>query len=122
MYLKTNDLVEVISGEDKLPRDKFKPRKVLSIDRAKGKVVVEGCNMVYKHVRRSQKNPQGGRLNKEMPIQMSNVLLYCSRCNSGVRTGARLQKDGSKERFCKKCGTSLGQIAPAKKTAAAQKK
>jgi large subunit ribosomal protein L24 len=115
MFLKTNDLVEVISGEDKLPRDKYKPRKVLVIDRAKGKVVVEGCNMVYKHVRRSQKNPQGGRLNKEMPIQISNVLLHCNRCNRGTRTGSRVQKDGAKERFCKKCGTSLGPLSPAKK-------
>ena len=115
MYIKANDLVEVISGEDKLPRDKFKPRKVLAIDRTKGKVVVEGCNLVYKHVRRSQKNPQGGRLSKEMPIQISNVLLVCNRCNRGVRTGARVQKDGSKERFCKKCGASLGLLSPAKK-------
>ena len=115
MYLKTNDLVEVISGEDKLPRDKYKPRKVLVIDRTKGKVVVEGCNMVYKHVRRSQKNPQGGRLNKEMPIQISNVLLHCNRCNRGTRTGSRVQKDGVKERFCKKCGTALGQLSPAQK-------
>jgi large subunit ribosomal protein L24 len=46
---------------------------------------------------------------------MSNVLLHCNRCNRGTRTGSRLQKDGGKERFCKKCGTSLGQIAAAKK-------
>jgi large subunit ribosomal protein L24 len=109
MHIKTNDTVEVIAGDDKGQK-----KKVLLIDREKGRVVVEGVNLVYKHVRRSQKNPQGGRLNKEMPIQISNVLLVCNRCGKGVRTGARIAKDGSKERFCKKCGTALGQLAPAK--------
>ena len=65
MHLKTNDIVEIISGDDRGLRG-----KILVIDREAGKVVVEGMNRVYKHVRRSQKNPQGGRLNKEMPIQM----------------------------------------------------
>lgn len=110
MHIKTNDTVEVIAGDDKGMR-----RKVLLIDHTAGRIVVEGVNLVYKHVRRSQKNPQGGRLSKEMPVQISNVLLVCNRCNKGVRTGSRQVKDGSKERFCKKCGTSLGEIAPAKK-------
>jgi large subunit ribosomal protein L24 len=110
MHIKTNDTVEVIAGDDKGQRG-----KVLSIDREVGRLVVEGVNRVYKHVRRSQKNPQGGRLSKEMPIQISNVLLFCNKCGSGVRTGSRLARDGSKERFCKSCGGSLGQISPAKK-------
>jgi large subunit ribosomal protein L24 len=110
MHIKTNDTVEVISGDDKGMR-----RKVLHIDREQGRLVVEGVNLVYKHVRRSQRNPQGGRLSKEMPLQISNVLLVCPRCNRGVRTGARLAKDGSKERYCKKCGSALGEIAPPKK-------
>jgi len=110
MHIKTNDTVEVITGDDKGQRG-----KVLSIDRRVGRLVVEGVNRVYKHVRRSQKNPQGGRLSKEMPVRVSNVLLLCTRCGKGVRTGSRLAKDGTKERFCKKCGTALGVIAPSKK-------
>jgi large subunit ribosomal protein L24 len=110
MHIKTNDTVEVIAGDDKGLK-----KKVLLIDREKGRVVVEGVNLVFKHVRRSQKNPQGGRLSKEMPIQISNVLLVCNRCNKGVRTGARATKDGGKERFCKKCGTALGAIGPGEK-------
>jgi large subunit ribosomal protein L24 len=110
MYIKANDTVEVMAGDDKGQRG-----KVLSIDRRAGRLVVEGVNRVYKHVRRSQKNPQGGRLSKEMPVQISNVLLFCNKCNRGVRTGARLQKDGTKERFCKKCGGALGVITPAQK-------
>ena len=79
-----------------------------------GKVVVEGVNRVYKHVRRSQKNPQGGRLSKEMPVQLSNVLLVCTRVRQGRRgLGARFTDDGAKERFCKKCGAAIGEIAPA---------
>lgn len=115
MHIKTEDTVQVIAGNDN-----GKQGRVLSIDRQAGKVVIEGCNRVYKHVRRSQKNPQGGRLSKEMPMQISNVLLVCSRCGKGVRTGARFASDGAKERFCRKCGTSLGQIAPAKAKKAAQ--
>ena len=109
MHLKTNDIVEVISGDDRGLRG-----KILVIDRAAGKVVVEGMNRVYKHVKRSQKNPQGGRLNKEMPIQISNVLLFCSRCNKAARTGSRVIGDGSKERFCRKCSAAMGQLSPSK--------
>jgi large subunit ribosomal protein L24 len=110
MHIKTNDTVEVIAGDDKGVKG-----KVLSIDREAGRLVVEGVNRVFKHVRRSQKNPQGGRLSKEMPVQISNVLIFCNKCGQGVRTGARPAKDGGKERFCRKCETSLGQISPAKK-------
>src|SRR5262245_58703934 len=110
MHIKTNDTVEVITGDDKGQRG-----KVLAIDRRVGRLVVEGINRVYKHVSRSQKNPQGGRLSKEMTVQISNVLLLCNRCGKGVRTGARLTKDGGKERYCKKCGTGLGAIAPSRK-------
>ena len=109
MHLRTNDIVEIISGDDRGLRG-----KILVIEREEGRVVVEGMNRVYKHVKRSQKNPQGGRLNKEMPIQISNVLLFCSRCNSATRTGSRIAKDGSKERFCRKCSAGLGQLSPAK--------
>ena len=113
MHIKTNDTVEVITGDDKGQRG-----KVLAINRTKGRLVVEGVNRVYKHVRRSQKNPQGGRLSKEMPVQVSNVLLICTKCNKGVKTGSRMLKNGTKERFCKKCGAGLGEIAPSKEKSA----
>ena len=72
MHIRTGDIVEVIAGADKDVKG-----KVLHIDRDAGRVTVEGVNRVYKHVRRSQRNPQGGRLSKEMPIQLSNVQLMC---------------------------------------------
>jgi len=109
MWIRVNDTVKVIVGDDRGAQG-----RVLRVDRRKGKVVVEHVNRVYKHVRRSQKNPQGGRLSLEMPIPLSNVLLVCEKCGAATRLGARLLDDGSKERFCKKCGASNGQIAPAK--------
>ncbi len=109
MLIRSGDTVEVITGADRGVKS-----RVILIDRATGKAIVEGVARVYKHVRRSQKNPQGGRLSKEMPVQLSNVAFYCATCDKGVRLGARFTKDGSKERYCRKCGTGVGQIAPAK--------
>jgi len=109
MWIRADDLVEVISGEDIGTRG-----KVLRIDRQAGKAVVEGVNRVYKHVRRSQRNPQGGRLSKEMPIALCKVLLVCEKCGAAARLKADYLDDGTKVRACKKCGANNGQIAPAK--------
>lgn len=109
MHIRINDIVEVLTGDDREQRG-----KVLKIDHQTGKVLVEGVNRVYKHVRRSQRNPQGGRLSKEMPVPLSNVGLVCQSCGKVTRTGARFLKDGTKERFCRKCGASQGEIAPAR--------
>lgn len=109
MLIKVNDTVEVISGDDAGVRG-----KVLSVDGNAGRIVVEGVNKVYKHVRRSQRNPQGGRLSKEMPIQVSNVMLICPQTNKPTRVGVRYLADGRKERYAKKSGASLGEIAPAR--------
>jgi large subunit ribosomal protein L24 len=109
MHVRTDDTVEVISGDDGGKRG-----RVLRVDRKAGRIVVEGVNRVKKHVRKSQKNPQGGVLSREAPIQLSNVMLVCTACNAATRTGARNLPDGSKERFCKKCGAGIGQIAPPK--------
>jgi large subunit ribosomal protein L24 len=109
MWIKANDTVKVISGEDR-----GSTGKVLRLNRKSGKVVVEGVNRVYKHVRRSQKNPQGGRLSKEMPVDASNLQLVCEKCGDATRVGVRFLDNGAKERYCKKCGAGNGQISPAK--------
>ena len=106
MHIRVDDIVEVISGEDRLRA------KVLKVLRHKGKVVVEGANRVYRHVRRSQKNMQGGRLSIEMPISVSNVMLVCTSCGQPARTGARFRSDGTKERYCKKCKATNGVLSP----------
>lgn len=110
MNIRKDDMVVVITGDDKLTG----ARKVLRVLPAKGKIVVEGVNRVYKHMRPTRQNPQGGRLSKEMPIDASNVKLYCPACNQGVRVGHRFTDAGQKQRVCKRCGGVLGDVGPVK--------
>ena len=109
MLIRTGDLVEVKTGNAKGTR-----AKVLSVRRADGKIVVEGVNRVYRHMRRSQKNPQGGRLSKEMPIDASNVLVVCGACGKAARLGVEILADGSRLRSCRKCGAENGKLRAAK--------
>jgi len=115
MRIKIDDTVVVTSGDDKDVRG-----KVIKVNRTAGTVLVEGVNKVYKHVRRSQKNPQGGRLSKEMPVRISNVMPICTSCDKGVRVGVKINSDGSKDRVCKKCGESMGSLSPAKASRASK--
>lgn len=102
MYICKNDVVQVIAGDDKGTRG-----KVLRVLRSEGKIVVEGVNKVYRHLKPSRRNPQGGRLSKEMPVDASNVLLVDPVKNVPTRVGVRSLPDGSKELFAKKSGTRL---------------
>jgi large subunit ribosomal protein L24 len=111
VHVRKDDMVQVIAGDD---AEKGKAHKVLRVLPDVGKVVVEGINKVYKHVKPSQRSPQGGRLSKEMPIDASNVLLFCNTCRRGVRIGRRYEANGAKVRFCKKCGAGLGAISKAR--------
>jgi large subunit ribosomal protein L24 len=120
MQIRKDDQVEVIAGDDGGNPKERKIAKVLRVIPERNKIVVEGVNRVYKHLRPSQKNPQGGRLSKEMPIDVSNVLLYCSKCSRGVRIGRRFTDEGQKQRYCKSCGTNLGNIGPRKPAHAAK--
>ena len=108
MQIRVNDEVVVVAGASKGRRG-----KVLKVDREESRVVVEGINRVYKHVKRSQKNPQGGRLSKEAAIPMSNVMLICPQTGQPTRVGVRYLADGSKERYSKKSGAGMGVLSPA---------
>lgn len=121
MLIRKDDQVEVITGDDRTqsPTDR-RVAKVLRVLPAKHKIVVEGVNRVYKHLKPSAKNQQGGRLSKEMPIDVSNVLLFCPGCGRGVRVGHRITASGQKQRYCKKCDASLGNVGPAKPARAAK--
>lgn len=116
MRIRKGDKVKVLSGPDK-----GKQSRIVSLDRESGQVVVEGVHTVTKHVRPNKKNPQGGRLEVDKPISQSNVMFVCESCGKPAKLGARYLADGSKERFCKKCGAGNGQIAPAKKSRATDK-
>lgn len=87
-HIKRNDIVEIMTGDHKGARG-----KVLRIDRERGRVVVEGVNMVYRHVRPTRRNPQGGRVQKEAPIHVSNVLPVDSKLGRGSRVRFELDPD-----------------------------
>lgn len=111
MHVRKNDIVEVLTGDDAGDAQSPTLGKVLRVLPDENKVIVEGINKVYRHLKPSRRNPQGGRLSKEMPIDASNVLLYCPTCRRGRRIGKRYTADGAKERYCKKCGSGLGLLS-----------
>ena len=84
LKIKKGDKVEVLSG-----KYRGKQGKVLKSFPDSGRVVVEGVNLVKKHTRPSQENPQGGIVTKEAPIDISNVALICDSCNRTIRVGYR---------------------------------
>ncbi len=111
MHIRKNDVVIVTTGDDKGKRG-----RVLSVNPEKKKIVVEGVNRVYKHVRPNQRNRQGGRLSKEMPIDASNVMLIDPQTNQPTRVGVRYLPDGAKELYAKKSGATIRRMAPPKKS------
>lgn len=116
MNIRKDDLVEVITGDDAGDPDHRVIRKVLRVLPEENKVVVENVNRVYKHLKPSRRNPQGGRLSKEMPLNASNVMVYCGTCRRGVRVGHRYDPaDGHKERYCKACKATLRAVSKARK-------
>lgn len=111
MSIRRNDMVVVIAGDDA----GAVPRKVLEVVEGGRRIVVEGVNRAYKHVKRNHpRSPAGGRLSLEMPIDASNAQFYCDHCKRGVRLGMRYADDGSKVRFCRKCQASAGVVSPAR--------
>ena len=98
LKIKKDDKVMVIAG-----KEKGKIGTVLKVDREKLKVVVEKVNVVKRHTKPSQNAPQGGIVEKEAPLHISNVMLICSKCAQPTRVGKRVLEDGRKVRFCKKC-------------------
>lgn len=98
MRIKKDDTVEVIYGKDKGKRG-----KVLSVDREEDRVIVEGINIVSRHMRPTQDMPQGGIIENEAPIHISNVMLVCPRCDERSRIGVDLLDSGKKVRVCKSC-------------------
>jgi large subunit ribosomal protein L24 len=115
MHVRKDDIVEVITGDDAGGPKARTTGRVLRVLSKENKVVVEGVNRVYKHLRPGRQNPQGGRLSKEMPIDVSNVLLYCSTCRRGVRIGHRYSDEGRKERYCRRCSNTLSVLSKPRK-------
>ena len=99
MRMRKGDMVVVITGDDASST----PRKVVRVFDGGARILVEGVNRVYKHVKKGHpSSPQGGRISRELPIQSSNAMVFCAACNKGVRVGTRVSET-SRERYCKAC-------------------
>ena len=101
LHVKTGDNVMIISG-----KDKGHTGKVLQVSPAEGKVIVEGQNMVTKHVKPRRQGEQGGIVKAEGAMYASKVMPVCPKCGKAVRVG-HVEKDGKMVRVCKKCGAEL---------------
>lgn len=99
LHVREGDTVVVISGKDKDKRG-----RVLKAFPREGKVLVEGVNMVYKHLKPSKKVPQGGIIRQEAPINAAKVMLVCPRCHQPTRSGKKVLNNGEVVRGCKRCG------------------
>ncbi|HEY3353312.1 MAG TPA: 50S ribosomal protein L24 [Polyangia bacterium] len=99
MHVRKGDTVVVVTGKEKGKRG-----KVLRILTKKDRVLVERVNMVKRHTKPSQKHPQGGIIEKEGSIEISNLQIYCPKCDAPRRTGVKVREDGKKQRTCRKCG------------------
>ena len=98
MKVVKNDTVFVISGNYK-----GKKGKVLKVFPKQQRVVVEGVNFIKKHTKPSQKSQQGGIVEKEAPIHVSNLMVVCPKCDTPTRLGRKILKDGKRVRICRNC-------------------
>jgi len=101
--LRKGDQVRVMTG-----RDRGKTGRILSVNPQKRTITVEHANIIKRHTRANpSKNIKGGIMEKEGPINISNVLLVCASCNKHARIGHKMMPDGTKIRVCRRCGTTL---------------
>jgi large subunit ribosomal protein L24 len=110
LHVRRGDTVQIVAGSARGVRG-----RILRTLPAEGKVVVEGANMVWKHLRRSQQHPRGGRVQVEAPLSASNVSLLCpnkecSHFDRPVRVRNAQKDDGKKVRVCAKCGTEVPKL------------
>lgn len=99
LRIKKGDMVKVIAG-----KELGKEGRVFGVLPVKGRIIVEKLNLVKRHTKPTQKQQQGGIIEKESSIHISNVMLLCPKCNKTTRVGYKMLKDGNKMRQCKKCG------------------
>jgi len=105
--IRKGDIVQVIAGDDK-----GKSGRVLAVDEEKQRVVVEKVNFVKRHTKARRQGQQGGILEKEAPLHVSNVLLYDAKAERGTRIGMRTLPDGTRERVSRATGETLPKPQP----------
>lgn len=96
--IKKGDIVEVIKG-----KDRGKRAKILKVFPFEDRAIVEGINLAKKHRRRTREDQQAGIVSIEIPIVISNLMLFCKSCNRRTRAGFTVLKDGTKSRICRRC-------------------
>ena len=101
-HIKKDDFVKVIAGKDRGKRG-----KVLRVFPEESRVTVERIAMIKRHTRPTQQRQQGGIIEREGKLHMSNVMIVCTRCDRGVRVGHQILEGGQKVRICRRCGESL---------------
>ena len=99
LRIRKNDIVKVTAG-----REKGKVGRILKVNAEDGRVVIEKINLVKRHVKPSQANPQGGIVEKEAALDASNVMIMCEKCNRPTRVKMVVDGAGGKQRACKRCG------------------
>lgn len=100
--LRKDDKVVITTG-----KDKKKTGKIVRLYRNEGKVLIAGLNMKKRNVRPNRDMPQGGVVEKEAPVSISNVMIFCNKCNKAVKIGIKKLPDNTKMRFCKKCEAEI---------------
>jgi large subunit ribosomal protein L24 len=105
-HIRKDDFVEVITGKDKGKRG-----MVLRVNTGEGRLVVEKIHMIKRHMRPSRLTQQGGIIEREGKIHVSNLMLVCTRCDRAVRVGKKYLEDGTKVRVCRRCGDVVGQTS-----------
>lgn len=98
LRIKKNDTGVILAG-----KNKGKTGRILKVQEEKQLVTIEGVNLAKKHMKPSRKYTQGGIIEKESPIHISNVMIMCPKCSKPSRTGNLIVGDGKKHRVCKKC-------------------
>jgi large subunit ribosomal protein L24 len=101
MNIKTGDTVVILTGDD---NNRGKQGKVLEVSPKEGKVIVEGLNMVKKHVKPRKAGDPSGIIEAESAIYACKVQVVCPKCKKPTRVGHKINADGTKDRICKKCG------------------
>ena len=100
--IRKNDFVQITKG-----KDRGKQGKVVSVIEDGARAIVEGLNLAKKHKRQSRQDQKGGIISIEMPVSISNLMIFCKHCSQPSRVGAMVLKDGTKARFCKACKEAL---------------
>ena len=104
-HFAKNDQVIVIAGDDR-----GKTGRVLKILRAESRLIVEKVNFVKRHTKPRGQRVQGGILEKEAPLNISNVMHLCPKCQVGVRITLKRASDGKRERYCARCGETIPRV------------